>query len=68
MWMRRQGGGMVHGGGQGGGCWRYSTLYRLQTSERERITEHGRTPKEQTVSKAGWSEGWARWKGWRWRI
>ncbi|AFR94196.1 hypothetical protein CNAG_07792 [Cryptococcus neoformans var. grubii H99] len=29
VWMRRQGGGMVHGGGQGGGCWRYSTLYRL---------------------------------------
>ncbi|OXM75821.1 hypothetical protein C364_06370 [Cryptococcus neoformans Bt63] len=34
----------------------------------ERITECGRTSKEQTVSKAKWRERWARWKGWRWRI
>ncbi|OXG55987.1 hypothetical protein C351_07107, partial [Cryptococcus neoformans c8] len=33
-----------------------------------RITECGRTLKEQTVSKAKWRERWARWKGWRWRI
>ncbi|AFR94600.1 hypothetical protein CNAG_07395 [Cryptococcus neoformans var. grubii H99] len=37
VWMRRQGGGMVHGGGQGGGCWRYSTLYRLRKGKDNRV-------------------------------
>ncbi|OXM77278.1 hypothetical protein C364_04833 [Cryptococcus neoformans Bt63] len=33
VWMSRQGGGMVHGRGQDGGCWRYSTLYRLRNGK-----------------------------------
>ncbi|AFR97283.2 hypothetical protein CNAG_07791 [Cryptococcus neoformans var. grubii H99] len=42
VWMRQQGGGMVHGGGQGGGCWRYSTLYRLRKGKDNRVRKDAR--------------------------
>ncbi|OXB34219.1 hypothetical protein J007_06099, partial [Cryptococcus neoformans] len=33
VWTGQQGGDMEHGGEQDGGCWRYSTLYRLQNGK-----------------------------------
>ncbi|OWZ29494.1 hypothetical protein C356_06182 [Cryptococcus neoformans c45] len=37
-------------------------IVRCTDFRMERITECGRTLKEQTVSKAKWRERWARWK------